>query len=89
EEFLITLPETDLAGALNVAERLLRFISENKFDIGTEKIKITASFGVAGFGQDDRLGEISFDILIKAADKYLYQAKNEGRNRVVGGRIDD
>ncbi len=89
EEFLITLPETDLDGALNVAERLLRFISESKFDIGTEKIKITASFGVAGFGQDDRLGEISFDILIKAADKYLYQAKNEGRNRVVGGRIDD
>ncbi|MCP4370764.1 MAG: diguanylate cyclase, partial [Deltaproteobacteria bacterium] len=78
EEFLITLPETDLDGALNVAERLLRFISESKFDIGTEKIKITASFGVAGFGQDDRLGEISFDILIKAADKYLYQAKNEG-----------
>jgi len=88
EEFLVTLPETDLDGALNLAERLRRFISENKFKIEAKKIKITASFGVAGFDPDNRHGEVSFDIMIKAADKYLYQAKNEGRNRVAGGRID-
>jgi len=88
EEFLVTLPETDLDGALKLAERLRRVIIENKFDIETKKIKISASFGVAGFGPNNRDGEISFDILIKAADKYLYQAKNEGRNRVTGGRID-
>lgn len=87
EEFLVTLPETDLDGALNVAERLRQVISEKKFDIGTKKIKITASFGVAGFDSDNAGDEISFDILINHADKYLYQAKNEGRNRVVGGGL--
>ena len=88
EEFLVTLPETDLDGAFKLAERLRRVIIENKFDIETKKIKISASFGVAGFGPNNRDGEISFDIMIKDADKYLYQAKNEGRNRVAGGRLE-
>lgn len=88
EEFLVTLPETDLDGALNLAERLRRVISEKKFDIETKKIKITASFGVAGFDSYNAGDEISFDTLINRADKYLYQAKNEGRDRVVGGRLD-
>lgn len=87
EEFLVTLPETDLDGALNVAERLRRIISERKMDIETEKIKITSSFGVASFDPNNRDGQISFDTLIKDADKHLYQAKNEGRNQVVGGRL--
>ena len=73
---------------MKLAERLRRVIIENKFDIETKKIKISASFGVAGFGPNNRDGEISFDILIKDADKYLCQAKNEGRNRVAGGRLE-
>ncbi len=85
EEFLVTLPETNLDGALHLAERLRRVISEKKYNIGTKKINITASFGVAGFDSDNAGDEISFDILVKHADKYLYQAKSEGRNRVVGG----
>ncbi|MBW2252376.1 MAG: diguanylate cyclase [Deltaproteobacteria bacterium] len=87
EEFLVTLPETDLDGALHLSERLRRVISEKKYNIGTKKINITASFGVAGFDPDNASNEISFDILIRHADKYLYQAKNEGRNRVVGGGL--
>ena len=87
EEFLVTLPETDLDGALHLSERLRRVISEKEFDIGTKKIKITASFGVAGFDSDNDGDEISFDTLINHADKYLYKAKNEGRNRVVGGGL--
>jgi diguanylate cyclase (GGDEF)-like protein len=77
-----------LDGALHLAERLRRVISEKKFDIETKKIKITASFGVAGFDSYNAGDEISFDTLINRADKYLYQAKNEGRNRVAGGRLD-
>ena len=88
EEFLVTLPETDLDGALHLAERLRKVISEKKFETGTKKIKITASFGVAGFNSDNAGGEISIDTLINHADKYLYQAKNEGRNRVAGGGLD-
>jgi two-component system, cell cycle response regulator len=87
EEFLVTLPETGMSGALHMAERLRKVISEKKYDIGTKKIKITASFGVAGFDSDNASGEISFDILIRHADNYLYQAKNEGRDRVVGGPL--
>jgi len=87
EEFLVTLPETDFDGALHLSERLRRIISEKKFNVGTKKIKITASFGVAGFDSNNAGSEISFDTLINHADKYLYQAKNEGRNRVVGGRL--
>jgi len=87
EEFLVTLPETDLDGALHLAERLRRVISEKKYDIGTKKINITASFGVAGFDSYCAADEISFDILIRHADKYLYLAKNEGRNRVAGGGL--
>jgi diguanylate cyclase (GGDEF)-like protein len=88
EEFLVTLPETDLDGALHLAERLRKVISEKKYNIGTKKINITASFGVAGFDSYNAGDEISFDTLINRADKYLYQAKNEGRNRVAGGRLD-
>jgi diguanylate cyclase (GGDEF)-like protein len=87
EEFLVTLPETGLEGALNVAERLRRVISETNFDIGTKKIKITASFGVAGFDSDKLSEEMSIDTLINLADNYLYQAKNEGRNRVAGDKL--
>ena len=87
EEFFVTLPETDLKAALNVAERLRHIIYEKKFDIKKKKIKITASFGVAGFNSGNAGDEISFDILIRHADKYLYQAKNEGRNKVVGGGL--
>lgn len=87
EEFLVTLPETDLDGALNMAERLRRVISEKKFAIGTKKIKITASFGVAGFDSDNAGSQISFDTLINLADKCLYRAKTDGRNRVVGGGL--
>jgi len=87
EEFLVTLPETDYDGALNMAERLRRVICDKKFDIETKTIKITASFGVTGFDSDNTIGEISFDILIRHADNYLYRAKKEGRNKVVGGRL--
>ncbi len=71
EEFLVTLPETDLDGALHLAERLRKVISEKKYNIGTKKINITASFGVAGFDSYNAGDEISFDTLINRADKYL------------------
>jgi diguanylate cyclase (GGDEF)-like protein len=88
EEFLVTLPETNLDGALNLADRLRRIVSDKKIDIGTKKIKITASFGVVGFDSNGAGSDITLDHLIKDADRYLYQAKNDGRNKVAGGRLD-
>jgi diguanylate cyclase (GGDEF)-like protein len=85
EEFLLVLPETDFNNAGRLAERLRKQISKKIFKWEGEKIKITASFGVTGFAQR-RAGEnFSPDELIQVADQYLYQAKNQGRNKVVSG----
>ena len=53
-----------------------------------EKIQITASFGISGFESHSRVKNISADALIEEADKCLYQAKREGRNRVVLTELD-
>ena len=80
EEFLVLLPMTNLAKALDVAERLrlsLSLLQFNHPDIPTS-YRVTASFGVATFGA----GMTTADALLKQADVALYQAKTQGRNRV-------
>lgn len=76
EEFFIMLPNTCLTKAKVIAERLRRAVLKDKF---LSKHKITISFGVSMFKEKD-----SFDRIAKRADKALYMAKKEGRNRVVG-----
>ena len=74
EEFMIVCTGTDCSRAKVVAEKLRIKIQENEFEyIGS----ITASFGVAEYDE-----EMSFQELYNRADKALYIAKNEGRNRV-------
>ena len=76
EEFMLILPETDRACALEFAERLRAFVEHAKFtpiDIG-----ITISAGVASYN-----GQKQTD-LIRQADDRLYQAKQNGRNQIVG-----
>lgn len=80
EEFVILLPDTDITGAEIVAEQIRKAIAKRKLkdkvrnqDYG----KITVSLGIAQFQQ----GEQSSDLL-KRADQALYQAKENGRNRV-------
>lgn len=77
EEFSILLINTSKKHALEVAEELRRDI-ETQSGSGTEGIKVTASFGVATFGED----AITVEGLISKADKALYSAKAQGRNRV-------
>lgn len=81
EEFVIVMPETELAVAEKVAERVRRQIAESPFHIGEGRppISITASLGVAA----RREGEDTVRALIKRADMALYEAKTRGRNRVV------
>ncbi|MEN6625178.1 MAG: GGDEF domain-containing protein [Candidatus Sumerlaeia bacterium] len=76
EEFAIILPETAIDGALIQAERLRQSVAN--FIIPTEgtSINITISLGIAQL----ETGINSVEDLIRAADKALYQAKNEGRN---------
>ena len=84
EEFLIVLPETDLAGALVLAERLRKMVQTCTIRTGGHNIGITASFGVTGFSPDTPLKRVTAEILLQEADNLLYQAKEEGRNRVSG-----
>ncbi len=74
EEFMALLPASDLAAATIVAEKLRAAIAGHRFEtLGT----LTASFGVTALKSDDSLNTLS-----KRVDDALYQAKENGRNRV-------
>ena len=85
EEFLLVLPETSVANAVRMAERLRKHISKLIVEWEGEKISITASFGVTGFNASKPFETVLAEDLVNMADRYLYQAKNEGRNKVVSG----
>ncbi len=78
---MIVMPETDLALANKVAERIRRLMAASGFPIrqGAETLDITVSVGVASYqGEAD-----TPDDILKRSDEALYAAKREGRNRVV------
>lgn len=81
EEFALLLPETDLAHARLVAERLRCDVAENPLIAKSDRISTTISIGVAA--RDDAM--TGFVDLMRAADQALYDAKGGGRNRVVCG----
>lgn len=84
EEFSVLLPKTDLAGALEAAERMRMTIAERLIDLGDSKIAVTASFGIASVGTNVR----DVDALLRHADMALYEAKGAGRNRCVAAIAD-
>ena len=77
DEFLALLPETELANAILVAERLREKVAELFFPAEDEIIKVTLSAGVASLIDQDTL-----DTLIERTDQALYRAKEGGKNRV-------
>ncbi len=80
EELSIILPQTNLAGALELAERLRKLIGEAAHTLGGVTLRKTASLGVATFdGSGPPLGP---EELVKRADQALYKAKQSGRDRV-------
>jgi len=78
EEMAILLPQTDLNGAREVAERLRTLLSSQPVRLGAREIDVTASFGVATYPASTN----SRDTLFPAADRALYEAKRGGRNCV-------
>ena len=79
EEFAVLCPETDLEGATVLAEKMRELFEARSFECGTTPVSVTCSFGVAVAETEMR----RLDDLVETADRALYRAKNEGRNRVV------
>lgn len=79
EEFVMILTGTDREAALLVAERLRAGIAEAPYECEGVKIPVTTSIGLTQLDVHDDVNNL-FD----RADKALYQAKANGRNRVVG-----
>ena len=78
DEFVALLPETGLSAACQVAERLRKSIAERALDTKAGRVTVTVSLGVAVL--DDK--HLTPEILLDRADKALYVAKQNGRNRV-------
>ncbi len=79
EEFAVILPDTDLGAAAQVAERIRQAIAESPLELGSNTLELTASLGIATYRLDRKSVP---DDLVARADHFLYQAKQEGRNRV-------
>lgn len=78
EEFCILLAQQSEKGVARLAERIRRSIADAPFMHESVTIPITVSIGVSSDAAGARLSD-----LIAAADKKLYQAKHDGRNRVI------
>ncbi|MCL7999448.1 PleD family two-component system response regulator [Brucella sp. 21LCYQ03] len=82
EEFAIVLPDTDLAAAAAVAERIRDAVSEEPFLLagGKHQIAMTISIGIASLRL---MGGDTVEALFARTDAALYEAKKKGRNRIV------
>jgi len=79
EEFLLVAAGADLDAAKGIADRLRRAVGEEPMRVGDRSLRVTGSFGVSAASGRARSDA---KILIEAADRALYRAKNAGRNRV-------
>ena len=80
EEFLIVMPDTDLAGAAEVCDRIRRSVEDVDWTDLAPGLHVTMSFGVAAAPSDTTM---TVEALLDAADSRLHLAKNRGRNMVV------
>ena len=78
DEFVVVLPETPLAGALLIAERIRKRVEDYEFSGHKLKIRLTVSMGVASCPEH----AVTAEGLIKKADAAMYRAKDISRNSV-------
>jgi diguanylate cyclase (GGDEF)-like protein len=81
EEFALVMPETLREDAVTVAEHMRRLVEQHPFQYLNNRFRITISLGVAAITGENWQ---TTSELIRQADENLYQAKKQGRNRVVG-----
>lgn len=78
EEFLVLMPETSMKGALKLLERLRVQVASLQIECPNGTVRMTVSIGLAAGTEHHTLEQV-----IECADEALYQAKKQGRNRVV------
>jgi diguanylate cyclase (GGDEF)-like protein len=79
EEFAMLLPETDLYQARIVADRICKGVAASAVTADGIRFNVTASVGFAAA----IVSMSGFEALLNAADQALYQAKDQGRNRII------
>lgn len=87
EEFAVVLPQTDLAGAAVLAEKLRRSVAELSIRLGGEARAITVSIGVSGLSAMPLRETTTAEMLLAHADRFLYESKESGRNRVTSAAV--
>jgi two-component system cell cycle response regulator len=83
EEFVVVLPETDLPGAAIVAERIRAAIATEAMQTCAGRLGITVSIGTSALVPPRESTRPTHTDLLQAADKCLYESKQQGRNRVT------
>lgn len=79
DEFIVLMPETELASAHQASERLLNDIVQDAQMAGGLPESVSCSIGLASLNENCT----NLEVLLKRADEVLYQAKNSGRNQVI------
>ncbi len=79
EEFLILMPETSVHHGLEITQRLKASVENTVFQGRNKQAYLTVSLGLSGYPHNGKTAKP----LIESADQALYQAKEEGRNRIV------
>lgn len=83
EEFVVILPDTDQENAMLVAERFRTLVADHTFVIDSKNLHLSVSIGVATHNIKSGGGFAHVEAFIHATDQALYQAKQQGRNRIV------
>jgi two-component system cell cycle response regulator len=79
DEFLIIFPDTHLEDAKRLCERIRQKVSDEKFYVKNQLVRLSLSIGLTSYSAAERK---TSDSMIEAADMALYKAKEKGRNRV-------
>ncbi len=79
DEFIVLLPETPPKGAIEVADRIRDAVIGAPLEVNEKRVVCSVSIGVASHPDDGN----SMDAIVARADRAMYRAKQQGRNRVV------
>ncbi|MGD0584242.1 MAG: diguanylate cyclase [Oryzomonas sp.] len=87
ESFMVVLAETDMTGGMIVAKRLRLRIASLVIKMYDKEVRVSASFGVAGFTASQQKLGMTADVLMDNADRCLTKAREEGGETIRGVQI--